>query len=470
MEHRINPTSRPPSPVGGERGSEEQGTANGKLVGMTVQHASPQVGPLVATKGQQALAAVEPAAVPLLERTSVAPVNGSSTSASELAQPSTVRRIKREFAQHDEFESASNQGITRSIAAQAGTSIASVSKVADDDPITEQFKSSIKRAKLTPPQATQPSEFDGFITGGAFPTLSESEKAEFSQQTRVFLELVHKLRSDFAEYHLAAFPFVPIGTQHLTYLVPAENLGKYHRIARLWLKLRQAVSKGDCREATKARDQLTAYILDPQGLKKSAVEVKQFREAYVSNFADPGVFERILDAKLDYFIEAQDDEQKRQRVGFTLLYISDNLRPAIYRLADMNRLPDKEWHEGNNPRLIFQAGNSRLTIQDENPAKTREAAGHLLQMVSYLLVQNYDQAKVSQQFLLHHRRGSLQFGNTGNTMAALSSLAPDTAAHEPQKTGLTSFALGHPTSAQSTTEHPVTYDGRVAQTQIFSYQ
>lgn len=435
MEHRINPTSRPPSPVGGEQGSVEQGTANGRLVGMTVQHTCSQIRPLVATKSQQALTTVEPAAVPLLERASVAPVNDSSTSASELAQPSTVRRIKREFAQHDEFESASNQGITRSIAVQAGTSIARVSKVADDDPITEQFKSSIKRARLTPPLATQPSEFDGFITGGAFPTLSKTEKAEFSQQTRVFLELVHKLRSDFAEYRLAAFPFVPIGTQHLIHLVTAKNLDKYHRVARLWLRLRQAVSKGDCREATRARDQLAAYVQDPQGLKKSALQVKQFREAYESNFADPGVFERILDVKLDYFIEAQDDEQKRQRVGFTLLYISDNLRPAINRLADMDRLPNKEWHEGNNPRLIFQAGNSRLTIQDENPAKTREAAGHLLQMVSYLLVQSYDQAKVSQQSLLHYRRGSLQFGktgNTGNTVAALGSLARDTAAQEPQ--------------------------------------
>lgn len=84
------------------------------------------------------------------------------------------------------------------------------------------------------------------------------------------------------------------------------------------------------------------------------------------------------------------------------------------------------------PRLIFQAGNSKLTIQDENPVKTREAAGHLLQMVSYLPLQDYDQAKISQQSLLQHRRGSLQFGNTGNTVAALGRLALDTAAQNSQ--------------------------------------
>lgn len=87
---------------------------------------------------------------------------------------------------------------------------------------------------------------------------------------------------------------------------------------------------------------------------------------------------------------------------------------------------NKEWHGGNNPRLIFQAGNSRLTIQDENPVKTNEAAGHLLQVVSYLPLQDYDQVKISQKSLLQHRRGSLQFGNTGSTVAATGNLAPDT--------------------------------------------
>ena len=414
MEHRVDRSYRSPSPVAGsEQTPTEQpaSAASGQLGGMTVQPTSSATSSLSTSIGQHLLGNSEPPTAPVLDRTPIVPVGEPSTS-TQVAQPSTTKIRKRSSP----AESTTSQRMTSSAASQAGCSRIQLQRVDDDDPLSKYMRSNIGQAKLIPAHEIEQSAFDRFIIGGPFPNLSENDIAELRLETKAF-EIHTKpiINAPFGKYRLLACPFVPIGSKNLVHLVHADDLNAYSKISQLWVQMRQATAEGDRANAIMARDQLTAYINDPRGLKKSALEAFHFQSEVTANFVESGVFEHILDAGLDYFAQAfavtkaktnaETDAHKYQqhRIIFTLLFMQDRLRTFMSHLARMDSPPDMEWNDTNNPILFFQAHNKRLTIQGKNPHETSVIVGILLQIVSHLLIRDCDRAKTCQPALLHYQ-------------------------------------------------------------------
>ena len=414
MEHRVDRSSRSPSPVAGsEQTPMEQpvSAASGQLGGTTVQPTSSANSSLLTSTRQHPLGSGEPPTVPMSDRMPIVPVGEPSTS-TQAAQPATARTRKRSSP----AESASSQGMASSAASQAGCSRIQLQRVDDDDPLSKYMKSNIEQARLIPAPETEQSAFDRFIIGGPFPNLSENEKAELRLETKAF-EIHTKpiINAPFGKYRLLACPFVPIGSKHLVHLVHVDDLNAYSKISQLWIQMRQATAEGDRANAIMARDQLTAHINDPRGLKKNALEAYHFQSEVTANFIESGVFEHILDAGLDYFAqafavtEAETNEEavahkhQQHRIFFTLLFMQDRLRTFASHLAQMDSPPDMEWNDTNNPIMFFQAHNKRLTIQGKSPHETSVIVGILLQIVSHLLIRDCDRAKTCQPALLQYQ-------------------------------------------------------------------
>lgn len=413
MEHKVDRSSRSPSPVAGsEQTPTEQpaSAASGQLGGTTVHPTSSATSSLSTSIGQQPIGSGEPSTVSLLDRMPIVAVGEPSTS-TQVAQPSTTIMRKRSSP----AESANSQGMTSSAASQAGCSRILLQRVDDDDPLSKYMKSNIEQARLIPAPETKQSAFDRFIIGGPFPNLSKNEIAELILETKAF-EIHTKaiINAPFGKYRLLACPFVPIGSKHLVHLVHAD-FDSYSKISQLSIQMRQATAEGDRANAITARDQLTAYINDPRTLKKNALEAFHFQSEVTANFVESGVFEHILDAGLDYFAqafavtkektnaEAFAHKYQQHRIIFTLLFMQDRLRTFTSYLAQMDSPPDMEWNDTNNPILFFQAHNKRLTIQGKNPHETSVIVGILLQIVSHLLIRDCDRAKTCQPALMHYQ-------------------------------------------------------------------
>lgn len=244
---------------------------------------------------------------------------------------------------------------------------------------------------------TCPSQLDRFLDGGPFPELSKKEKDEIRKERLAFSSMVRKNESKFGEYHLAGFPYLPISTKHTTYLVPTDDIKTYLVIAGHYKDLRFAIDFEDKERAIEARDKLMVSLNDPHCLKMSVAEAARFQAESAANFIAPEVVEKILDSKLDYFIEALADENKRPNVIFTLLTLQDKLNDAKKEVDECIEYPSVWDDEDDSLRLSIQVGNSRLIIQNESAQKAKQALCHMQDMISHLLQQDYDQAKNSQQ-------------------------------------------------------------------------
>ena len=433
MKRRID-RSRSPSPIAvGEQTPMEQSqeAASGTSGGMTVQSTQAQVASLITPVSERTFQIVMPSAqLPssqsLLTRTRIIPVGEPSTSTG-VTHPPTSRKRRLDRA-HD---SNKPQKTSVSVGTQAGSSRVYFATVADDDPLSKYCKSAVeeaKRSSTTEVPETKPTEFDNFITGGPFPNLSDCEKSELEFGNLSFKNVVQPAYDIYGEYHMAACPFVPIGTKHLVHLVPADDLESYRRIAQLWVQMQEATLAGDSDGATQTRDQLTAYINDPRGYKMEPLDAIRFQSDSIAKFIDLEVLEKILDTELDYFSDAHADPVRRKRVGFTLLYLRDKLRPSLKQLTNMCLLPSQEWNVDNNPILFFQVENKRLTFQGKNPIDTREIVKHMMHLITHLLEQDYVRAQISQQYLLDHRDAF----NLEDMMTALESASP-TATTPPER-------------------------------------
>ena len=453
MKRRID-RSRSPSPIAVSEQTpieQSQEATSHTSGGMTVQATQTLVASLIIPADERTLqigrpSAQLPSSQSLLDRTRIVPVGQPSTSTGVTHPPTSRKRrldrnlnseitarVDAEFSRrfgrtHDSYKF---QKTSVSVGTQTGSGRAHFATVVDDDPLSKHCKSAIeeaKRSSTTELPDTRPTEFDNFITGGPFPNLSDSEKSELDFGNLSFKNTVQPAHDIYGEYHIAACPFVPIGTKHLVHLVPADDLESYRRITQLWVQMQEATLAGDNDGATLARDQLTAYINDPRGYKMRPLEAIRFQSDSIAKFIEVEVLEKILDTELDYFSEAHADPVRRQKVGFTLLYLRDKIRPSLKRLTNMCLLPSQEWNEANNPILFFQAENKRLTLQGKNPIETREIAKHMMHLITHLLEQDYDQAKISQQYLLEHRDSF----NLGDMMTALESASP-TATTPPER-------------------------------------
>ena len=453
MKRRID-RSRSPSPIAvGEQTPMEQSqeAASRTSGGMTVQSTQTQVASLMTPVSERTFqigmpSAHLPSSQSLLTRTRIIPVGEPSTS-SGVTHPPTGRkrrldctlsseitaRVNAEFSRrfgcaHDNNKS---QKTSVSVGTQARSSRVHFATVADDDPLSKYCKSAIeeaKRSSTTEVPDTKPTEFDNFITGGPFPNLSDCEKSELDFGTLSFRNTVQPAHDIYGEYHIAACPFVPIGTKHLVHLVPADDLESYRRIAQLWVQMQEATLAGDSDGATQTRDQLTAYINDPRGYKMEPLDAIRFQSDSIAKFIELEVLEKILDTELDYFSDAHADPVRRKKVGFTLLYLRDKIRPSLNQLTNMCLLPSQEWNVDNNPILFFQVENKRLTFQGKNPIDTREIVKHMMHLITHLLEQDYVRAQISQQYLLEHRDAF----NLGDMMTALESASP-TATTPPER-------------------------------------
>ena len=453
MKRRID-RSRSPSPIAvGEQTPMEQSqeAASPTSGGMTVQSTQTQVASLITPVSERTFqigrpSAQLPSSQSLLDRTRIVPVGEPSTSTG-VTHPPTGRKRRLDRALNSEItarvdaefsrrfgcahDSNKPQKTTVSVGTQAGSSRVHFATVADDDPLSKYRKSAVdeaKRSSTTEVPDTKPTEFDNFITGGAFPNLSDSEKSELEFGNLSFKNLVQPAYDIYGEFHIAACPFVPIGTKPLVHLVPADDLESYRRIAQLWVQMQEATLAGDSDGATQTRDQLTAYINDPRGYKMKPLEVIRFQSESIAKFIEVEVLEKILGTELDYFSDAHADPMRRKKVGFTLLHLRDKIRPSLNQLTNMCLLPSHEWNDDNNPVVFFQAENKRLTLQGKNPIDTREIAKHMMHLITHLLEQDYAQAKISQQYLLEHRNAF----NLGDMMTALESASP-TATTPPER-------------------------------------
>ncbi len=449
MKRRID-RSRSPSPIAvGEQTPMEQSqeAASRTSGGMTVQSTQTQVASLITPVSERTFqigmpSAQLPSSQSFLDRTRIVPVGEPSTSTG-VTHPPTGRkrrldrtlnseitaRLDAEFSRRFGCAHDSNkpQKTSVSVGTQAGSSRVHLATVADDDPLSKYCKSAVeeaKRSSTTEVPDTKPTEFDNFITGGPFPNLSDCEKSELEFGNLSFKNVVQPAYDIYGEYHIAACPFVPIGTKHLVHLVPADDLESYRRIAQLWVQMQEATLAGDSDGATQTRDQLTAYINDPRGYKMKPLEAIRFQSDSIAKFIEVEVLEKILDTELDYFSKAHADpmrrNMRRKKVGFTLLYLRDKIRPSLNQLTNMCLLPSQDWNEDNNPVVFFQVENKRLTLQGKNPIDTREIAKHMMHLITHLLEQDYVQARISQQYLLEHRDAF----NLGDMMAALESASP----------------------------------------------
>lgn len=376
----LSSASSHSSSGGGDQEPIEQGQPSGFFLGTSVRpHAdAPTDSSMVQDNSRYAQESGEaPYAVVLRDRTStVVPATASSTS--------QFRKRKRPEA---------GEGDTQATM-QAANKV-TVSEAPEGDLISQLVLEN-KKARLSATPELPYSEFDAFITGGPFPNLSFFEKMGLPIDNRLLESSQRIMAREYGEYRLAACPYVVAGGGHTAHLVAAKDIPTYLNISGLWLRLRRAVDTGQEVEAMQARDQFKEYLNDPQTLHMSRSESVKFKEEKFEQFIEPEALEQLIGAQLDYFIRTHADDQQRPRVGFTLLNLQDSL-PAM--MNSLVTIAPVCLEAGEDAQVFHQVGKTRLMIRDKNPGRIQTAICHLSELISRLLAQDYEQAKVSQQAL-----------------------------------------------------------------------
>lgn len=377
----LSPASSHSSSSGGDQEPIEQGQPSGFFLGTSVvrPHAdAPNDRSMVQDDSRYAQESGEaPFAVVLCDRTStVVPATASTSQSRKRKQPEAGE-------------------VDAQAAMQAAANKITISEAPEGDLIS-QLVSENKKARLSATPEFLYSEFDVFIAGGPFPNLSFFEKMGLTIDNRL-LESTQKIMArEYGEYRLAACPYVVAGGGHTAYLVAAKDVPTYLNISGLWLRLRRAVDTGQVVEAMQARDQFKEYLNDPQTLHMSRPESVKFKEEKSEQFVEPEALEQLFGAQLDYFIRTHADDQQRPRVGFTLLNLQDSLPAMVNSLVTIAPVC---LESGEDAQVFHQVGTTRLVIRDKNPGRIQTAICHLSELISRLLAQDYEQAKVSQQAL-----------------------------------------------------------------------
>lgn len=376
----LSPASSHSSSGGGDQEPIEQGQPSGLFLGTSVRpHADASTDrSMVQDDSRYAQESGEaPFAVVLRDRPATVIPATASTSQS--------RKRKPPEACEDDAQATM----------QAAAGKVTISEAPEGDLIS-QLVSENKKARLSATPELPYSEFDAFITGGPFPNLSLFEKMGLTIDNRLLESSQKIMAREYGEYRLAACPYVVAGGGHTSHLVAAKDIPTYLNISGLWLRLRRAVDTGQEAEAIQARDQFKEYLNDPQTLQMSGPESVKFKEEKNEQFIEPEALKQLFETQLDYFIRTHDDDQQRPRVGFTLLNLQDSL-PAM--MNSLVTIAPVCLEAGEDAQVFYQVGNTRLMIRDKDPGRIQTAICHLSELISRLLAQDYEQAKVSQQAL-----------------------------------------------------------------------
>ena len=272
----------------------------------------------------------------------------------------------------------------------------SITRVTTHNPIGRELVTAKQpRLNVNPTVIAPHFGVDSFLISEACPTLFEHEKDELRAAIKQTQHTQQLIRSEYGLYRLSAYPYVPVGTHKVTYLIPAPNIDTYTHISNLWLRVLHALVNGQKQEAEQFRDHLQPYLTNIETKRMRGLQASNFHEVVVSGFLKSRVLEHLLDDTFDYFTRSFASLEEYARHQFTLLTFRDNMQ------ARLDSLPAARAPSPINEEIFiqYQMADVLVTVQDKKLERVRRTLQHICDLATHLLAGDYSAARVSQQAL-----------------------------------------------------------------------
>ena len=328
----------------------------------------------------------------------------------------------------------------------------SITKVATRrDPIgRELVPAKQPRPDSSPTKNAPYSGVDSFLISEPCPTLLEDEKDELTVAIKRTQQIQHLIRSEYGFHRLSAFPYVPVGTDRVTYLIPAANIGTYVRISDLWLQVLHAMVNGQKQEAEQLRNHLQPYLTNIETKRMRGLQAANFHKMVVSDFLESSVLAHLLDDTLDYFTRSFMSLEEYTRHQFTLLTLRDNMQAHLDSLPALAPSPINE-----KICIYYQMADVLVTVQDKEPEGVRRTLRYVCDLATHLLAKDYPAAQLSRQALRHPPNAfRIQLGTS---LARVSSMqaAGSSSQREPSSISITRVATHNPIGRELVTANRV---------------